>query len=295
MIGVLGEVLLGRDDLREAFYKALSSFARTLGIAMSSAKFLEETPKEKVDRYKGDLKFFGKLRLAVRRRYSEEIDFGEYEAKIQKLIDTHVGSGEVHKVTALVNIFDKEAFAKEVKEQANPVSKADLIASRTRKSITEKMVEDPVFYRKFSDMLEDAIRAFREQRMTDVAYLSKVQEIAQSVTDRTDDELPAALRSYDVARAFYGIVQEVIKATDTALGGQSKELGTEAALGIDRIVKEHRIVDWPKNVDVLNRMKIDMEELLIDLMKKAGVTFSFDDVDQIMEQCLEVAKLRYNQ
>ena len=131
-----------------------------------------------------------KLRTAVRRRYAEVVDFKEYEAKIQKLIDTHVGTGSVEKVTTLVNIFDKDAFLKEVEKIEGTASKADTIAHRTKKTIEERMEEDPAFYRKFSEMLEDAIRAFREQRLADRDYLAKVSEIADAIRSRKDDNLP---------------------------------------------------------------------------------------------------------
>ena len=37
------------------------------------------------------------------------------------------------------------------------------------------MEEDPAFYRKFSEMLEDAIRAFRERRLADTRLPGQCQ------------------------------------------------------------------------------------------------------------------------
>ena len=150
---------------------------------------------------------------AVRRRYAEVVDFKEYEAKIQKLIDTHVGTGSVEKITTLVNIFDKDAFLKESEKLEGTASKADTIAHRTKKTINERMEEDPAFYRKFSEMLEDAIRAFREKRIEDRGYLTKVTEIAEAIRTRKDDNLPETIRHRDVAKAFYGVVRKALAAT----------------------------------------------------------------------------------
>ena len=126
------------------------------------------------------------LRSSVRCRYAEVVDFKEYEAKIQKLLDTHVSTSGVKKVTSLVNIFDKEAFEKELDELAgkSAASKADTIAHRTKKTINERMDDDPAFYARFSKMLEDAIEAFRQQRLADAEYLAKVSEIADSIRTR---------------------------------------------------------------------------------------------------------------
>ena len=145
----------------------MRDFGKSLAIALSSTRFIEQTPDAKIEKYRKDLAFFMNLRSSVRRRYAEVVDFKEYEAKIQKLIDTHVSTGSVEKVTDLVNIFDKDAFLKEVEKIEGTASKADTIAYRTKRTIEDRMEEDPAFYRKFSEMLEEAIRAFREQRLAE--------------------------------------------------------------------------------------------------------------------------------
>ena len=39
------------------------------------------------------------------------------------------------------------------------------------------MAEDPAFYKRFSEMLEEAIRAFREQRISDAEYLIEISGV----------------------------------------------------------------------------------------------------------------------
>ena len=88
----------------------------------------------------------------MKKRYAEEIDYKEYEAKIQKLIDTHVGASEVMQITPPVNIFERDKFQEEVEKLQTTASKADTIAHRTKMTITARMDEDPYFYRKFSKL-----------------------------------------------------------------------------------------------------------------------------------------------
>ena len=160
----LYERKLADQELRDQFYDALRDFARSLSMALGSLAFMEQTPDAKVERYRNDLKFFMNLRSSVRHRYAEVVDFKEYEEKIQKLLDTHVATGEVKKMTSLVNIFDREAFEKELDQLAGKSagSKADTIAHRTKRTINERLDDDPAFYAKFSKMLEDAIAAFQQ-------------------------------------------------------------------------------------------------------------------------------------
>ena len=171
------ERLPADEALRTRFYERLSSFARTLAIAMSTVRFPEETAAEKIDRYRNDLKFFSKLRASVRRRYAEVVEFSEYEPKIRKLLDTHVGSGEIEQITPLVDIFDKEAFA--------------------------------------------------------------------------------------------GI-----------------------ALEVEHIIERNRIVNWVNDMDIQNRMRTDIEDLIFDLKEQTGVDIGFEKIDEIMEHCIDIAVTR---
>ncbi|MBF0105768.1 MAG: type I restriction endonuclease subunit R [Deltaproteobacteria bacterium] len=283
---------LADEELRTKFYERLSTYSRTLAIALASVKFIEAAPEKKVKQYKNDLSFFMKLRTAVRRRYAEVVDFKEYEGRIQKLLDTHVGTGEVERVTNLVNIFDTEAFNKELDQLGNAASKADTIAHRTKKTIHERMEEDPTFYKRFSELLEAAIRAFREQRLSDLEYLKKVTEIADKVRNRTGDDIPAQLNHSDVAKAFYGVLLEVFSKYAKE-GLDMKNTSADAGLKLDEIVNEHRIVNWVNNVDIQNRMKGAIEDYLFELKKEQGIDLTFEDIDRILELCLDIARVRY--
>ena len=286
------EQFLADEAERAKFKERLSLFSRTLGIALSSVKFIEETPERKLRRYKNDLHFFMKLRASIRKRYSEVVDFKEYEGKIQKLLDTHVGTGEVEAITDLVNIFDAAAFAEEVEKLNSTASKADTIAHRTKKTITERMEEDPTFYKKFSELLEQAIEDFRQQRLTDAEYLNTVTEIHENVRNHTGNDIPEQLRSHDVAKAFYGGIIEVFGKYSSA-AFEPSEVGAEASLTIDRIIKDLRIVNWINNSDVQKRMENAIDDYLFDLKESCQIDLSIEDIDYILEHCLDIARVRY--
>ncbi len=285
------ELALADVELRTRFYERLSAFSKTLGIALSSVKFLEETEPERLDRYRADLKFFAKLRTAVRRRYAEVVDFAEYEPKIQKLLNTHVGTGEVEKITSLVNIFDTDAFAREVEKLPNAAAKADTIAHRTARTIHDRMQEDPTFYKRFSELLIAAIAAFREERIKANEYLKKVTEIMNAVRNRTEDQIPDKLQSHDVAKAYFGSLKEILARLDNSRG-DFEDLIADVALAIDEIIERNRIVNWVGDQDTQNRMKNEIEDLLFDFKDKNGLEITFEDMDEIMKQCLDIAKAR---
>jgi len=290
----LYELKLADQEFRETFYDALRDFARSFSMALGSLKFMEQTPDTKIERYRKDLKFYMNLRTSVRRRYAEVVDFKEYEGKIQKLIDTHVATGAVKPMTSLVNIFDKEAFERELDElQGKSIgSKADTIAHRTKRTISERMEDDPAFYAKFSKMLEDAIAAFQQKRLADVEYLTKVQDIAEKIRTRSGDSLPSELQGHDVAAAMFGVLKDVF-GSHAESGLDLKAIGAAAAMRIDEIVQSKRIVNWLNNPDVQNQMQIAIEDYLHEL-EGTGLDLSFDEIDQILEKCMEIARRRYS-
>lgn len=287
------ELRLADAALRFKFYERLSDYGRCLQIALSSMRFMSDTPPEKIATYKADLKFFMNLRTAVRRRYAEVVDFKEYEARIQKLLDTHVGAGEIEQITNLVNIFDVEAFKTEVDRVESTAAKADLIAHRTKKTLSEKWDEDPAFYRKFSRILEDAIAAFHVQRLTDAAqYLQNVTVVMSSIRDHSGDDTPSTLRGRDVAKAFYGVVREVMERLPPA-GESASAACAEMAVQIDEVITACRIVNWGTNADVQNQMRIKIEERLFEIKERFHLVVTFEDFDAIIEQCLDIARVRY--
>ena len=128
-------------DLRNRFYERFSLFARTLAVALSSSNFLEASKRETIERYKKDLKFFQNLRAAVTLRYQEVVDFAEYEPRIKKLIDTHVGAGEVEQLCEPINLLNEGDRLRIIEENGkSPGAKADMIASATRHTIEQEMV-----------------------------------------------------------------------------------------------------------------------------------------------------------
>jgi type I restriction enzyme R subunit len=285
------ERLLADDALRNEFYDRFSKYARTLAIALSSLKFIEETPEKKIDEYRMDLKFFKELRRAVQRRYAEIIDFSEYEPKIQKLIDTHVGTGEVEQITELVNIFDKESFVKEVRALYGDAAKADTIAHRTKKTIEERMQEDPAFYRRFSELLEEVIRAYNEERIKDSEYLRKVEDIMNAVVNRTDDDIPEPLKNRENAKAYFRTVREIFEVHKNA-GFDLINAAADASLAIDDIIMKMRIVNWQANFDIQNRMRNRIEDYIFELQDRYNFKLTFDEIDAIMDQCIDIAKVR---
>jgi type I restriction enzyme R subunit len=285
------ELLLGNEERRMEFYERFSAFARTLALALSSEAFLEETPDRKVIQYKRDLKFFAELRHSVRRRYAEVVDFSEYEPKIKKLLDTYLGTGQVETVIGKIDLFDKAVREQALGKATSDTAKADLIAHNTMHVMDDHWQEDPAFYEKFSKMLQDAIDANRAGRLREAAYLQVVLKVEGSVLTRTDEDVPASLRHKDLAARFFRNMREVFRLR-AGEGVDAQACCAEASEAIEEIILRRSIVNWTTNDDVQKQMRQESEDYLFALVAPRGVILTFDDIDAIMDKCIDIAKAR---
>ena len=291
------EQLLAFDPLRADFYERLSAYAKTLAIALSSERFITDTPEQKLRAYKDDLKRFVNLKAAVKLRYAESVDYRDFEPRIQKLLDTHISASEVVQLNAPVNIFDEAAFQKVVEEQGagseqNLGAKADMIAHATKRAINERLEQDPAFYEKFSKLIQQAIDDYRAKRLSDLEYLQRVTEIKDAVVSRKGDDLPPALNGDADAAAVYGLLRPFVAShlSDTE---QAQTTAAEAAMAVWDIFRRNRKVGYWDDLDAQRRTINEIDDYLYDEVKGArGIALSTDEMDEIIDKAMQLARHR---
>lgn len=281
---------LADEAVRRRFYEALSAFARALKLAMASTAFHRDTPRETVERYRQHLRYFMKLRASVARRYSEAVDFRQYQGPIQKLLDTYVGAGDIETIVAPVSIFDRQRFRQEVDRFTTSEAKAEVIANRIRHTIHERMDEDPIFYRRLGEMLREAYERYARERLEQLELLRDVEQILRRAQDRERiSEAPVALRGRPLARTYYEVLED-------ELGKAGKTVPEDAAAGlaveIETIIDRLRIVQWETNTDIQNQMRIAIDDGLFDFLHRHGIDLGLDAIDRVTDTCIDVARLR---
>lgn len=295
------EVLLADDELREEFYECLSAYSKSLAIALSSEQFIMNSDEKKLQTYKNDLKRFQNLKAAVKLRYAEAIDYRDYEPKIKKLLDTHIQANEVTQLNEPVNIFDEKMFTAVKEEQGvyqakTIASKADTIAHATKRSISENMDEDPTFYEKFSKLIQAAIDDFKAKRLSDLEYLNRVIDIRNKVATKQHDDMPDCIRENDEACAYFGLIKPQFQQVETLNGLDDDQLDAIAAqtsLAIQKIIDNHWKVDFWDDSDIQKMAMNDIDDFLYDEVKEQyGVTLSLEQMDEIIEKTMQVAKHR---
>lgn len=291
------EQLLANEKLRANFYERLSAFAKTLAIALSSERFITETPEQKLRGYKNDLKRFVNLKAAVKLRYAESVDYRDFEPRIQKLLDTHISASEVVQLNAPVNIFDEAAFQKVVDDQGvggekNLGAKADMIAHATKRAISERLEKDPAFYQKFSKLIQQAIDDYRAKRLSDLEYLQRVTEIKDAVASRKGDDLPPELNGDADAAAVYGLLRPFV-ASHLGDTEKARKVASEAAISVWNIFLRNRKVGYWDNLDAQRQTMNEIDDYLYDEVKGArGIAISTAEMDEIIEKTMQLARHR---
>ncbi|WP_046721751.1 type I restriction endonuclease subunit R [Heyndrickxia coagulans] len=288
------EVWLEDEERREEFYGVLSNFGRNLGIALESEKIYNTLPPEELQKYKKDFKFFQDLRKSVKLRYSDTIDHKEYEAKMQKLMDNYIAAEEVIRITNPVDILNAKAFEKELERLESKRAKADAIRTRLTKSIHAKWDENPSYYKKFSERIQEAIQEYKDKRISEAEYLNRMKEIMNDYRrGESSERYPEVIKENRNAQAFYGVTKDILSETkETAANYDTNTLG-DLALKIDEIIQEHQKVDWHDNVEIHNRIAQELDDLLFDFKEKHHLDIDFDTIDKIIEQIKTVALRRY--
>lgn len=294
------EELLQDEAIRHLFYEKVSAFARLLKLALSSFEFISNTPERQINKYKQDAKFFLTLRISVKRRYFDDLEYKEYEPQVQKLIDKHITTdGEVLRITELVNIFDKEQREQEVEKLTSKAAKADHIASRTIRAINVKMDEDPVYYKKLSRLIRDTIDDYHQHRISEVEFFNLAMQYEDKAHSGVQDNVPESLNGNDTGVALYNLINDIFKGTLQRTEG-GPNVAAIMAEGIDGVIKsivfenEKPIIDWMNKSDIEGKIKIEIDDYLYELQPQLDIELPFALIDQLVEEGLKVARSKYS-
>jgi type I restriction enzyme R subunit len=272
--------LLTDEAIRVDFYQKFLEFAKILKLAFSSIDFENNTPDKTKELYKTHFKFYAQLRISIINTYSDKIDFKKYEKQLQKLLDQHVTTEEVIRLTEQVSILDAKAFEKELEKVVGTRAKAETIASRTAKHISERMDEDPVFYKKLSELIRETISDLRALRISDVVAINRLKELREQAISKKSDDIPEAILQNEKVIPFYRLAK--------TNGFISDDYTIPFAMEVDQIIKQYLIVDWSTKPDIIRKMTFYIGEYLIDELH-----ISIEEADEMAEKCLEIARSIY--
>ena len=151
--------------------------------------------------------------------------------------------------------------------------KAEKIASETSKYINEKRDTDPVLYKKLSELIKQTIADMRANRLSDLEALQKLKDIRNEAIGTKATDIPEALYYKKRNIPIFRFLQN-----------EQVEKSEESTLFLDELISENEIVDWYKNIDIINKIELDFGDFLMDIQ---GLTL--EKADNIAKKCIEIA------
>ena len=159
-------------------------------------------------------------------------------------------------------------------------AKAETIASRTARHISERMGEDPVFYKKLSELIAQTIADLRAQRISEAEALKKIKAYREQAVTKGGEDVPPILKDKGEAIAFFRLAGEV--------GRLPQEQATQFAQAADGIIRQYLVVDWQSKLDVVRKMNFYIGEYAIDELGMA-----IREAEDLADKCIDVAKTGY--
>ena len=173
-------LLLGDERLRADFDVALRTFLNTFDTVL---------PRPEALPFVDDVNLLGEIQVQTRRRYRDtpdgDFDPRKYKEKVRKLIDDHIMALDLSQKIPPMRITDP-AFGAYLDEIGSHRAKASEMENAVRHHIREHIDEDPAYYSKLSERIDEIIGRL-EDRWEQLA-LELGDLIDEINTGRTDDD-----------------------------------------------------------------------------------------------------------
>ena len=244
------EDLQEREPIRMAYYKAVAELTRAyaaLANELSEAGF-SAAEANRITRQRDKALDW---RQVIRLGAGENLDIKAYEADMRYLIDSYIEADLPRKISAfddigLLELIVKTGVAEAIGQQfgkaaSNRKVVQETIENNTRRIIVNERANDPAFYDRMSQVLDEIIRFRKQQAHAYEEYLRRVADLARQLHQRTSDSTPTELDTPG-KRALWsnlnGDVELAIRIDSTVLearpdgwrGVQAKEQRIKAAL-----------------------------------------------------------------
>lgn len=245
-----------REPQRTALYKYVASLVRSYANIADELEAAGYSDSD-IEHIKSELDRYLKLREAIRNASGETIDLKPFEADMRHLIDTYIEAEDPRTIspfenTSLLELIVKSGIGNAVDAlpegiKGNEEAVAETIENNVRSKIIKDHLNDPAFYEKMSELLNEIIKARKEKAIEYEEYLKQIAELAKKVAGGEEQDTPDAIKTPG-QRALYNNL------------GKDEEL----AMRVDRAVKQNRPSGWRGVLSKEQTVKSAIFEVLQD-------------------------------
>lgn len=194
---------------REKLYTLVSRLVRAF------AEFkprMDDAEVSSADQAKFDerVNMYIKLREVIGRASGDFLDFKQFEPGMRYLIDNYIVADDAEKVamfddfTLLDFILAQEDKLNKDGDNKEQESAAEAIENNIRKKVVQKIVINPAYYSKMSEVLEQLILDRKRGVIAYKQLLARYLELAKHINKPEENErYPESIRKSGAMRAFY--------------------------------------------------------------------------------------------
>ncbi len=214
--------------------------------------------------------FFIQLSKTIGRASGDFIDLKQYEPGMRHLIDNYIIAFDAEKIGLLDNftlldfIITKEEQLKGGDKNSQE-SAAETIENNIRRKVVEKVVVNPAYYAKMSEVLEQIILERKKQVLSYKGLLSRYMELAKNVTNpENNTRYPESVKNSPAMRAFYdnfGQDEAMAKALHMAIMSSKQEGFRTNSVKINAIKRAlYKILNDKEKVEEVYKLAEKQEE-----------------------------------
>lgn len=239
---------------REKLYTLVSRLVRAF------AEFkprMDDADVSAADQAKFDehVNMYIKLREVIGRASGDFLDFKQFEPGMRYLIDNYIVADDAEKIamfddfTLLDFILAQEDKLNKDGDNKEQESAAEAIENNIRKKVVQKIVINPAYYSKMSEVLEQLILDRKRGVIAYKQLLARYLELAKNISKPEENErYPESIRKSGAMRAFY----------DNC--GEDEEL----AIRLHKAVMTSKMDGFRNNPTKENRIKRALYQILKD-------------------------------
>ena len=269
-------MLLKNEIKRQTFQTDFHTFSKQMDIILPDSAAIP---------FLKDLKRLGKISVGARNLYrDDQLDISGAGEKVRKLIEEHVYSTGIDPKIPPVDLLAVD-YKEKLNQHKSSRSKASEIEHAIKHHIKISLEDDPEYYRKLSERLEDIIRRHEEKWDELVQLLLDFRDNIESEHQKQAENL--GLSSTELS--FYNILMAELteRSNDVAMDGETSEKVKEVVQSlVAKLDEATQIVDFFDKWDEQKRVRRDIKRVVIE---------NFDEslVKPVTEQFMELAKVKF--